>query len=174
MKILKILVIIFVICTTIEVFSQNNNKIIYTSVKGSTYVRDSSSKDFRVVKSGSDLNLAIPELTKSKQKNITYTNFNGETYELSDSKQPVKISQANSEEIYVIKNLGDNSYELELKLVPKNILFEIVNINGNVLLGVEAIPNHYKFDLKNSPEGIYFIKLNIDGRSFSQKIIIQK
>jgi hypothetical protein len=174
MKILKILVIIFVICTTIEVFSQNNNKIIYTSVKGSTYVRDSSSKDFRVVKSGSDLNLAIPELTKSKQKNITYTNFNGETYELSDSKQPVKITQANSEEIYVIKNLGDNSYELELKIVPKSILFEIVNINGNVLLGVEGIPNHYKFDLRNSTDGIYFVKLNIDGRSFSQKIIVQK
>jgi hypothetical protein len=162
-----------VLCFVNDLYSQNNNKVIYTSIKGSTYVRDSSATDFRVIKPGSDLNLAIPELTKSKGTNITYTNFNGEKYELSDSKQPVKISQANSEEIYVIKNLGDNSYELELKIIPKNILFEIVNINGNVLLGVEGIPNHYKFDLKNSPNGIYFIKLNIDGRSFSKKIIVQ-
>ena len=162
------------LCFVNDLYSQNNNKVIYTSIKGSTYVRDSSATDFRVIKPGSDLNLAIPELTKSKGTNITYTNFNGEKYELSDSKQPVKISQANSEEIYVIKNLGDNSYELELKIVPKSILFEIVNINGNVLLGVEGIPNHYKFDLRNSTDGIYFVKLNIDGRSFSQKIIVQK
>lgn len=174
MKKIKIVIIIFVFCFAYDMYSQNNNKVIYTSLKGSTYVRDSSSTDFRVVKPGSDLNLAIPELTKSKKTNITYTNFNGEKYELSDSKQPIKISQTNSDEIYQLKNLGDNSYEIELIIIPTKILFEIVNVNGNVLLGVEGIPNHYKFDLKSSPEGIYFIKLNIDGRSFSKKIIVQK
>lgn len=153
-------------------YSQNN-KIVYTGFDGTTYVKEANSNSWRVHALGTNMNILIPELTKTKVRNIVYTNFEGKTFEPFKSNEPTQsaVNIENNEIPFLVSNYGNGNFVISTKHKSGAVNFELINQLGAIVRNEKNIVHEYKLDVSNMAKGIYFIKIFINDQVFTHKIL---
>ena len=153
-------------------YSQNN-KIVYTGFDGSVYVKEANSKCWRVHELGTNMNVLIPELTKTKVRNIVYTNFEGKTFEPFKSNEPSQsaVNIENNEIPFLVSNYGNGNFVISTKHKSGAVNFELINQLGTVVRNDKNISHEFEFNVSSLAKGIYFIKIFINDQVFTHKIL---
>lgn len=169
----SLLLVLFLLVNS-DSFSQN--RIEYTSINGTTYVKEANTKSFRVHTVGKDLNLLIPELTKSKFQNIEYTNFEGKTFEPFKSENELNSDILFEKEIqlpFIVKDFGNNNYVISTNHKSDEVFVDIFDNLGSKIKSIGKINHDYNLELSNFSIGVYFLNLKIDGVLYTHKLLIK-
>lgn len=168
--------LVFIILISLQCYNlgfAQINRIVYTGFDGSVYVKEANSTSWRVHELGSNMNILIPELTKTKVRNIVYTNFEGKTFEPFKSSEPTqsKLTIENTKIPFLLSNFGNGNYLISTKHKSLEVSFELINQVGAVVMNQKNIGHEHKLDISNLSKGIYFIKIYMNDQVYSQKIL---
>lgn len=150
----------------------DGSTIVYTSLKGTVYVRDAGSKHWVVTQPGSDMNLLIPELTKKPAQRIQYTNLQGNTFESVNSSSFVKVDATKKIDYYHLINHNNNTFDLFSTIDSQILSYEVYNSVNQFILSDNESKLNYNIDLTKYPKGVYFLKIKTKDKELIEKLLV--